>query len=101
MIKEKILEMNFKDFNVEIETVDVQESLDGGVVLLVTGSLAGRDMVKGFVQSFVLAHEGSAPQKNAYFVLNDIFKYVDEENHQLMNVGLLGELLSHVHLNEV
>jgi hypothetical protein len=56
----------------EIRTVDSQESLGGGVTVLVTGHLTGRDGVRcEFSQSFFLA-----PQEKGYFVLNDIFRFV-------------------------
>jgi len=59
----------------EIRTVDSQESLGGGVTVLVTGHLTGRDGVRReFSQSFFLA-----PQEKGYFVLNDIFRYLAEE----------------------
>lgn len=64
--------------------MDEQESLDGGVTVLVTGSLTGKDTVKDFTQSFFLA-----PRGTSYFVLNDIFRYVDTNGHQAGNVGLV------------
>jgi hypothetical protein len=58
----------------EIKAVDAQESLCGGVTVLVMGHLTGRNGVsREFVQSFFLA-----PQEKGYFVLNDILRYVGE-----------------------
>ena len=80
-INEKILAMDYSEFRAEIKTVDAQESLNGGVIVLVTGYLTGKDLVKkDFTQSFFLA-----PQDKGYFVLNDIFRYVDEGDHQMGN----------------
>lgn len=65
---------------VEIKTVDAQESLGGGVTVLVAGYFTGNSSVKkDFVQSFFLA-----PQENGFYVLNDVFRVVEEEerDHQ-------------------
>ncbi|PWZ25848.1 putative G3BP-like protein [Zea mays] len=71
-IGEKIMEMDVS--KAEIRTVDSQESLGGGVTVLVTGHLTGRDGVRReFSQSFFLA-----PQEKGYFVLNDMFRFVGE-----------------------
>lgn len=64
----------------EIKTVDAQESLGGGVTVLVAGYFTGNNYAKkDFVQSFFLA-----PQENGFYVLNDVFRVVEEEesNHQ-------------------
>lgn len=54
--------------------MDAQESYDGGVIVLVTGFMMGKDDIKQkFTQCFFLA-----PQEKGYFVLNDVFRYVDE-----------------------
>ncbi|CAL4887775.1 unnamed protein product [Urochloa decumbens] len=71
-ISEKIMEMDVA--KAEIRTVDSQESLGGGVTVLVTGHLTGRDGVRReFSQSFFLA-----PQEKGYFVLNDMFRFVGD-----------------------
>ncbi|KAL0390260.1 UNVERIFIED_CONTAM: Nuclear transport factor 2 [Sesamum calycinum] len=72
-INEKIVSLNYGDFRAEIKSVDAQESFNGGVHVLVTGYLAGKDnTVRNFAQAFFLA-----PQDRGYFVLNDMFRYVD------------------------
>ncbi|XWS47200.1 hypothetical protein CRYUN_Cryun14cG0132600 [Craigia yunnanensis] len=77
-INEKILSLDYGEFTVEITTVDAQDSHSGGVLVLVTGYLTEKDKVKRkFTQSFFLA-----PQDKGYFVLNDVFRYVDEVKHQ-------------------
>lgn len=71
-INKKIMEMDVA--KAEIRTVDSQESLGGGVTVLVTGHLTGRDGVRReFSQSFFLA-----PQEKGYFVLNDMFRFVGD-----------------------
>ncbi|KAK6163704.1 hypothetical protein DH2020_000568 [Rehmannia glutinosa] len=72
-INEKIVSLNYGDFRAEIKAVDAQESFNGGVHVLVTGYLTGTEnTVRNFAQSFFLA-----PQEKGYFVLNDMFRYVD------------------------
>ncbi|KAI7735703.1 hypothetical protein M8C21_032263 [Ambrosia artemisiifolia] len=76
-INDKIVSLNYGDFRAEIRTVDAQESMDGGVSVLVTGYLTGKDnILQNFVQSFFLAR-----QDKGYFVLNDMFRYVGNANH--------------------
>ncbi|TKY65089.1 putative G3BP protein [Spatholobus suberectus] len=73
-INDKILSLNFKEFKAEIKTADAQNSYKEGVTVLVTGCLTGKDnMRRKFAQSFFLA-----PQDNGYFVLNDVFRYVED-----------------------
>ncbi|KAL3828921.1 hypothetical protein ACJIZ3_017723 [Penstemon smallii] len=75
-INEKIVSLNYADFRAEIKSVDAQESFNGGVHVLVTGYLTGKDdTVRNFAQTFFLA-----PQDKGYFVLNDLFRYVDSVN---------------------
>ncbi|XP_029117457.1 nuclear transport factor 2 isoform X2 [Elaeis guineensis] len=81
-INEKILSMDFH--GAEIKTVDAQDSLNGGVLVLVTGYVTGMDNDRrDFTQSFFLA-----PQDKGFFVLNDIFRYVGEAEHQQGGQGL-------------
>ncbi|RRT72607.1 hypothetical protein B296_00026572 [Ensete ventricosum] len=81
-INEKILSMGVA--RAEMKTVDAQESLGGGVLVLVTGYLTGEDSVKrDFTQSFFLA-----PQDKGYYVLNDILRFVEEADHQQEHQGL-------------
>ncbi|KAL8215085.1 hypothetical protein R6Q57_004534 [Mikania cordata] len=84
-INSKILSLNYDEFRAEIKSVDAQESLSKGVNVLVTGFLTGKDNVlKKFTQSFFLA-----PQDNGYFVLNDMFRYMDDANHNDENSDLI------------
>jgi nitrous oxidase accessory protein NosD len=73
-INEKILSFNYEDYTAEIKTVDAQDSHEKGVIVLVTGCLTGSDNLRRkFTQTFFLA-----PQDKGYFVLNDVFRYVEE-----------------------
>ncbi|KAJ8899340.1 hypothetical protein K2173_018314 [Erythroxylum novogranatense] len=80
-INERILSLGCGQFTAEICSVDSQESYQGGVLVLVTGYLIGNNNVRQkFTQSFFLA-----PQDTGYFVLNDVFRYVDEPKQQSAN----------------
>ncbi|KAK1383529.1 ras GTPase-activating protein-binding protein 2-like [Heracleum sosnowskyi] len=76
-INDKICSMDYKNYKVEINTADAQDSMKNGVILLVTGyltPLTGIDNLRRrFTQTFFLA-----PQDIGYFVLNDVFRYIDE-----------------------
>ncbi|KAD3336584.1 hypothetical protein E3N88_32103 [Mikania micrantha] len=76
-INSKILSLNYDEFRAEIKSVDAQESLSGGVNVLVTGYLTGKDNVlRKFTQAFFLA-----TQDKGYFVLNDMFRYMEDANY--------------------
>lgn len=85
-INEKVLSFKFNNYIAEIETVDSLASYKEGVLIVVTGCLTASDNVRRkFSQSFFLA-----PQDKGYFVLSDIFRFVDqslpkESNHNLAN----------------
>lgn len=73
-INDKILSLNYEDYTAEIKTADAQESFEKGVIVLVTGCLTGKDsLIKKFAQTFFLA-----PQDKGYYVLNDVFRYIEE-----------------------
>lgn len=63
---------------IEIKTAHSLESWNSGVLVMVSGSVhvKGFNRRKKFVETFFLA-----PQEKGYFVLNDIFHYVDEEQN--------------------
>ncbi|KAG5252305.1 G3BP protein [Salix suchowensis] len=69
------LVMSLKFSAIEIKTINSLESWNGGVMVMVTGSVKTKDFVnrRKFVQTFFLA-----PQEKGYFVLNDIFHFVDD-----------------------
>ncbi|KAG5567249.1 hypothetical protein RHGRI_002714 [Rhododendron griersonianum] len=77
-INEKILSLNCGQYRAEITYVDAQESYNGGVHVLVNGYFEGKDnmIIRNFTQTFFLA-----PQEKGYFVLNDVFRYIEDINH--------------------
>ncbi|GLU00691.1 hypothetical protein SLE2022_180390 [Rubroshorea leprosula] len=85
-INEKILSLDYKNYKAEIQTADALNSYKEGVTVLVTGCLMGKDKLKRkFAQSFFLA-----PKNNGYFVLNDVFRYLEDsellENYRVNDI---------------
>ncbi|CAI5471664.1 unnamed protein product [Closterium sp. Yama58-4] len=78
-IHTKVMSLDSCEVKAEIKSVDCQESLSGGVLVVVTGahcyssSSGGPGERRGFVQSFFLA-----PQQNGFYVLNDIFRFLED-----------------------
>lgn len=73
-IQERIQQLDFHDCKVRISNVDSQGSFNN-ILIQVIGELSNKGgEPRKFVQTFVLAQ-----QPSGYFVLNDIFRYIDEE----------------------
>lgn len=76
-INDKIRDLDFNDCKVRVTNVDSQAS-DSNIVIQVIGELSNRGQPhKKFTQTFVLA-----TQTNGYFVLNDIFRYLVEDDDE-------------------
>ncbi|KDN38095.1 hypothetical protein K437DRAFT_291867 [Tilletiaria anomala UBC 951] len=74
-IHSKILSLDFQDCKVFVSSVDSQSSANGGIVIQVLGEMSNKDGPwRKFAQTFFLAE-----QPNGYFVLNDIFRYLKDE----------------------
>lgn len=73
-INELIAPLNFTA--IEIKTINSLESLNGGLLVVVSGFVKSKNFSgwRKFLQTFFLA-----PQEKGFFVLNDIFHFVDEE----------------------
>ncbi|KAJ4840270.1 hypothetical protein Tsubulata_024966 [Turnera subulata] len=69
-----IMSLNYTE--VAIKTAHALESWNLGVLVMVTGSVQSKDFTgrRKFVETFFLA-----PQDKGYFVLNDVFHFIDEE----------------------
>ncbi|KAG6763995.1 hypothetical protein POTOM_031446 [Populus tomentosa] len=79
-IKKLILSLDYKNCVVEIQTVDSQESYENAVMVIVTGFFAGKDSDrKRFTQAFFLVPQDDGTK---YYVLNDIFRYVEESENK-------------------
>ncbi|XP_072955438.1 nuclear transport factor 2-like isoform X2 [Typha angustifolia] len=74
-IKDLILSLDSKNFTTDVHTIDIQPFYKEGLLVLVTGGLTGKDTVRRkFTQSFFLTvREGTR-----FYVLNDIFRFLDE-----------------------
>lgn len=73
-IQERIKALEFEDCKVRVSNVDSQASFDN-IVIQVIGETSNKGAEpKKFVQTFVLAQ-----QPSGYFVLNDILRYISEE----------------------
>ncbi|KAI4754156.1 hypothetical protein E4T52_13704 [Aureobasidium sp. EXF-3400] len=76
-INERIKELDFSESKVRVTNVDSQAS-DDHIVIQVIGEISNKSAPhKKFTQTFVLA-----AQTNGYFVLNDIFRYIIEEEDE-------------------
>ncbi|KAE8440987.1 hypothetical protein EG329_006124 [Mollisiaceae sp. DMI_Dod_QoI] len=76
-IQERIKQLDFQDCKVRVSNVDSQASYDN-IVIQVIGETSNKSAdLKKFVQTFVLAQ-----QPTGYFVLNDIFRYINEEGEE-------------------
>ncbi|RHZ49695.1 NTF2 and RRM domain protein [Aspergillus thermomutatus] len=80
-INEKFKQLDFQDCKVRVLNVDSQASFDN-ILISVIGEISNKsEPSRKFVQTFVLAE-----QPNGYYVLNDIFRYlVDEEEEEVVN----------------
>ncbi|XP_051152785.1 nuclear transport factor 2-like isoform X2 [Andrographis paniculata] len=82
------LAVSLNYMGIEIKTAHSLESWNGGVLVMVSGCVllkgfAGR---RKFMETFFLA-----PQEKGYFVLNDIFHYVEEEQIMQHPIGYLSQ----------
>jgi len=74
-IHDRIKSIGYEDCKVYIHSIDSQSSAGGGIIILVIGEMSNRGQTwRKFTQTFFLAE-----QPNGYFVLNDIFRYLKEE----------------------
>ncbi|XP_043807121.1 nuclear transport factor 2 isoform X2 [Manihot esculenta] len=76
MLQIHALIMSLNYAGIEIRTAHSLESWNGGVLVMVSGSVQVKDFSgrRKFVETFFLA-----PQEKGYFVLNDVFHFIDEE----------------------
>lgn len=76
-ISDRISELDIQDCKVRVTNVDSQESFKN-IVVQVIGEMSNKAAPhRKFVQTFVLAE-----QPNGYFVLNDIFRYISDEEEE-------------------
>ncbi|KAF5741822.1 putative G3BP-like protein [Tripterygium wilfordii] len=80
---------------IEIKTINSLDSWNGGVLVMLSGVVKTEDFLRMFVQTFFLA-----PQEKGYFVLNDIFQFMDEQTiYQQYPDPISSENMLEKHLN--
>lgn len=78
-ISDKIKSLDFQDCKVRVLNVDSQASFSN-IVVQVIGEMSNKsEPHHKFVQTFVLAE-----QPNGYFVLNDIFRYLSDDEDEIV-----------------
>ncbi|GAB2227461.1 hypothetical protein Droror1_Dr00009283 [Drosera rotundifolia] len=92
------LVMSMRFTAIEIKTAHSLESWNGGVVVMVTGTVQLRNFSgrKKFAETFFLA-----PQEKGYFVLNDIFHFIDEDQAHPIPVAYMAQNNYNAKLNTV
>lgn len=78
--------MSISYTGVEIKTIFALESWNGGVLVMISGSVQPKNFngSRKFAQTFFLA-----PQETGFFILNDIFHLIEEDHtHHLATVFL-------------
>ncbi|CAH8323166.1 unnamed protein product [Eruca vesicaria subsp. sativa] len=72
-IHNMVMSLNFTA--IEVKTINSVESWEGGILVAVSGSVKTKEFNnrRCFMHTFFLA-----PQEKGYFVLNDIFQFIDE-----------------------
>lgn len=79
-IHNMITSLDYGGIRAEIKAVDSQQSSTGSVLVMVTGSLFSESRGKrDFVQTFLLTPRERTQQEKSYYVLNDMFRYLDGE----------------------
>ncbi|QUC19786.1 uncharacterized protein UV8b_04027 [Ustilaginoidea virens] len=76
-IQERIKALDFQDCKVRVSNVDSQATFDNIVIQVIGETSNNGAEPKKFVQTFVLAQ-----QPSGYFVLNDILRYINDEEEQ-------------------
>ena len=85
-INDRIKQLDFQDCKVRVSNVDSQESFKN-IVVQVIGEISNKAAAhRKFVQTFVLAE-----QPKGYFVLNDIFRYILEDEEEDLENGEIAE----------
>ncbi|KAG0224232.1 hypothetical protein BGW41_005179 [Actinomortierella wolfii] len=74
-IHSKIMELDFQDCKVRVKNIDSLSSLNGGIIIQVIGEMSNKGAPsQKFLQTFFLAE-----QPKGYYVLNDIFRFIEDD----------------------
>ncbi|PWY87798.1 nuclear transport factor 2 [Aspergillus sclerotioniger CBS 115572] len=73
-IMEKLLSLAFQKVQHQISTLDAQPSIEGSIIVMVTGALLIDEEQRpmNYTQTFTLKPDGAG----SYFVFNDIFRLI-------------------------
>lgn len=83
---------DFKDCLIEVEDIHSQDSLQGSILVVVTGCATGEDKLKRkFNQTFLLVKH-----KTGFFVMNDILRFVDDKEPKSPKVADSGSYITSV-----
>ncbi|TIB70083.1 hypothetical protein E3P77_00133 [Wallemia ichthyophaga] len=75
-INARVAEIGFENCKVFVHSLDSQSSANGGILVQVVGEMSNRNGPwRKFAQTFFLAK-----QQSGYFVLNDIFRYLRDDD---------------------
>ncbi|XP_010493700.1 PREDICTED: ras GTPase-activating protein-binding protein 2-like [Camelina sativa] len=90
-ISEELKSLTCGNFSsAEITSYDTQESHSGGFLLVVTGYFTQYETLRRkFTQTFFLA-----PQENGFFVLNDMFRFVNDDAKNNVPEAIDGQVVS-------
>uniref|UniRef100_A0A8C2D3E0 Ras GTPase-activating protein-binding protein 2 n=1 Tax=Cyprinus carpio TaxID=7962 RepID=A0A8C2D3E0_CYPCA len=95
-IHKKVMSLQFSECHTKIRHVDAHATLGDGVVVQVMGELSNSGQpMRRFMQTFILAPEGSAVNK--FYVHNDIFRY-EEEVFGDSEAEMGGKFTEHTHV---
>ncbi|KAK2873225.1 hypothetical protein FQN49_002512 [Arthroderma sp. PD_2] len=78
-IKERIDALDYNNCKVRVLNVDSQASFDNILVVVIGEMSNNLEAPRKFVQTFVLAE-----QQNGYYVLNDIIRYLNDEDEDMV-----------------
>lgn len=82
-IHDKIRELDYQHCKALIDTIDFQESVDGSIMIQITGLISNKGCPpRPFCQSVLLAR-----QERGYFVRNDILRYLGKSRNDTHSVG--------------
>ncbi|CAH9110697.1 unnamed protein product [Cuscuta epithymum] len=101
-INDMIMSSDYKDSSMELKSVYAQNSLEGHIILVVTGNLTGKDgLTRTFSHTFLLERHkrrfpymnpsSSESEKNGIFILNDILRFPNTHpsTHESQNRSVL------------
>lgn len=75
-IREAILAQGYQNCRVKINHVDCQSSVDGCIIVMITGIMMVKTQLRNFAQTFVLGRQGPV-EAPSYYLRNDILRFLN------------------------